>query len=183
MQQVLLTVVAAVILGYLGLSRHQSHARDERASMVRELEAAALSLAEQWSGEVRALAFDEADLSRMQVRLGSDLSGLTSVLGPEAGEDPADPGTFDDADDFNGYSVVETAPFTDGTGAMQTFQVRLSVSYADPTTWAPSTTPKTAKIATVTVEETGGLAAKQERPPVTVSLPVRLTPLRQFSYQ
>lgn len=179
MPQSILIVAAAVILGLLGLSRHEGYARDARASEQREIEAAALRVAETWASTARDLAFDEADVNRAEVRVRNNTSGLSAVLGPETGEDATDPRTFDDVDDFHGFARTETVPV--GVGAERVaFDVSVEVGYAR-NNWRPASNATTSKLATVTVREAG--TQPRGRNPVVVQLPVRFTPAQQFVRQ
>lgn len=180
MPQSILILAATIILGYLGFSRHQAQAEDQRAGMVREIEASALSVAERWSGHVRDLAFDEADVGAREVRVRNDEDGLSVTLGPDAGETAADPRTYDDADDFHGFSRRETTAIGDGTVNVD-FDVTATATYASPANWRTARVPRTAKIVTVTVTEMASGA--RGRPLVTVTVPVRITPAHQFAHR
>lgn len=177
MPQSILIVAAAVILGLLGLSRHESRARDNRAIEQQEIEAAALRVAETWASAARDLAFDAADASASEVRVRNDTDGLSATLGPETGEVATDPRTFNDVDDYNGFARTETVPLGAGAGTA-TFIVSVEVIYARPTNWLPAFNPTTAKLATVTVREAG--TQERGRNAVQVQLPVRFTPAQQF---
>lgn len=180
MPQSILILAAAIILGILGLSRHQARAEDDRASMVREVEAAALSVAERWSSHVRDLAFDEADVGAREVRVRNDDTGLSTSLGPDAGEDGSDPRTFDDVDDFSGYTLRETTPVGRGVETVA-FDVEVSAEYANPVNWQTASSPTTAKQVTVSVREVA--SGERGRPLVRVAIPVRLTPAHQFAHR
>ena len=180
MPQAILIVIASVLLGLLGLSRHEGMAQDTRASEQREVEAAALVLAETWAGQVRDLTYDEADVSRTEVRLRNDNSGLSATLGTEGAEVASDPRTYDDVDDFHGFERRESVPVGGGSATVD-LDVRVDVTYARINTWEPVSARTTAKVATVTVREDTTLALG--RRPVEVVLPVRLTPAQQFVRQ
>lgn len=180
MPQFILILAATIILGLYGYSQHEGQARDDRATMVREIEAAALNVAEEWSGHVRDLAFDEADVGAREVRVRNETDGLTLAFGPEAGEDPNDPRSFDDVDDFHEFSRRVTSPV--GRGANQVaFDVEVEVSYARLSDWQPVHGITTAKVVNVTVRES--TTAQRGRPLVQVVLPVRLTPAHQFAHR
>lgn len=180
MAQTLLAVAAVIVLGLFGLSRHRALAADDRADLGRAVEDAALQVSERWGGAVRDLAFDEADVTSGVARLRGDVTGLLSTLGTDGpSEDPADPATFDDVDDFAaigpGAARLDSARAGSGTVA---FRVSFSATYAQPGTFAPSASPTTAKVVTVTVEEAG--PGRDGRPPVRVTTPIRITPAKQF---
>lgn len=180
MHQSILILAAAIILGVLGFSRHQAQADDERAAMVREIESSALSVAERWSSHVRDLAFDEADIGAREVRVRNDTDGLSTTLGPDAGESITDPLTFDDADDFHGIALRESSPVGRGDESVA-FDVTASVTYASPANWREARVPRTAKVVTVTVTEVAD--SDRGRPLVSVSVPVRITPAHQFAHR
>lgn len=180
MPQAILIVAAAVILGLLGLSRHEARARDHRALEQQEIEAVALRMAERWAGAARDLAFDEADVARDEIRLRNDVAGLSSRLGPDAGETAADPRTFDDVDDYHGFTRTDAAAVGAGVGTVD-LEVRVEVTYARTSDWSPTGTASTAKLAVVTVREAG--TRERGRPAVRVALPVRFTPAQQFVRQ
>ena len=180
MPQAILIVVAAVLLGLLGLSRHEGMAQDTRASEQRDVEAAALVLAETWAGQIRDLSYDEADVSRTEVRLRDDRAGLSTTLGTEGAEVASDPRTYNDVDDFHGFQRRQSVSVGAGAATVD-LDVRVDVIYARPNTWEPVTWHTTAKIATVTVREDTTVALG--RRPVEVTLPLRLTPAQQFVRQ
>ena len=172
--QTLFAVLALSVLALLGLSRSRGAAADERATIGRAIEMAALGVSERWGGELRDAAFDESDLSADDVRLRDNVDGLTMALGTEPGEDPADWTTFDDVDDFDGAATRDTVAVGDGEVV---FDVSYSVVYVDPDTFAPAGRPTTTKLATVIVREIG--AGRGGRPPVRVETPIRVTPTKQ----
>jgi hypothetical protein len=174
MQQVLFCLAAILVFAVFSLTRHEALASGERAEMKREVETAALEVAERWTARVRDTAFDEADLARAQMRLQGELDGLTPLasFGPT---EEAFPGDFDDVDDFDRLDVPDSEQV--GLG-VSPFRVQISVRYADPATFGPAAGPTTAKEALVTVTEV--LPPGATRPPVRVQMPVRVTPARQF---
>lgn len=178
MQQTLLVIASVIVLAVFGLTRHRNAAADERAGMNREIETAALAVGERWTGLVRDLAFDEADVGSDVMRLTGNVAGLTATLGRDAGETTADLTTLDDVDDVAGLAATEAAAV--GAGAVS-FTVTATAIYAVPRTWAPSplNAPTTAKIVTVVVREVA--AGRTERPPVVVTLPVRISSALQFT--
>ena len=180
MPQSILIVAASLILGLMALSRHDGMAQDTRDHEQRAIEVAALRVAERWASTARDLSFDAADVSNPEVRVRNDTDGLSAVLGPEAGEDLSDPRTFDDVDDFHGFTRTETVPLGPGTSTT-TFDVSIEVTYARVSTWSPTSGATTAKLATVTVQESG--TKPRGRNPVRLQLPVRFTPAQQFVRQ
>jgi hypothetical protein len=109
------------------------------------------------------------------MRVQGDVTGLATGLGRDAGESLADLTTLDDVDDLAGLRVSEGAAVASG---FVTFTVTASAAYHVPGTWAPSVgnARTTAKVVTVIVtEETGMAVARSQRPPVVVTLPVRVS--------
>ncbi|HEX9951591.1 MAG TPA: hypothetical protein VGB53_07470 [Rubricoccaceae bacterium] len=175
MPQTLLVVASVILLAVYSLNRHRSIAADERSAIGREVEAAALDVGERWTGLARDLAFDEADVGAVQMRLQGNVAGLTATPGREAGETLADVTTLDDVDDLDGLSVTQAAAA--GEGAVS-FTVTARVRYAVPGTWVPTSAPTTAKIVTVEVREL--TTGPTQRPPVALTLPVRVSAALQF---
>ncbi len=179
MPQYILILAASIILGVLGLSRHSDQAKDDRDTMVREIEAAALTVAEKWAGHARDLAFDEADIGAPEVRLQGDASGLSAVLGLDAGESHSAPHSFDDVDDFHGLSRQDSASVLKDVTFV--FDITITAGYTQGAGWATSATPTTSKAVTVRVREV--VTGNQGRAPVEVVLPVRLTPALQYTHR
>lgn len=178
MPQTLLVVASMIVLGLFGLTRHRAELADERAGMGREIEGAALAVGERWTGIARDLAFDEADVGSAQIRLAGNVAGLTTRLGREAGESLTDLTTLDDVDDLAGASLSEAAAV--GSGVVS-FTVTATAKYAVPRTWAdsPRNAPTTAKMVTIVVTEV--TSGPTGRPPVEVTLPVRLSAALQYT--
>jgi hypothetical protein len=178
--QTLLVVASVIVLAVFGLNRHRAVAADERAAIGREAETAALAVGEGYAGIVRDLAFDEADVNATGMRVLGDVTGLATVLGREAGESLADLTTLDDVDDLAGLDVTEGAAVASG---FVTFRVTATAAYHVPGTWArsPGNARTTAKVVEVVVTEVTGIAAgKTQRPPVRVTLPVRVSSTLQY---
>jgi hypothetical protein len=174
MQQVLYAVAALLVFAVFGMTRHEAIARGERAEVTREVETAALEVADRWNSRLRDTAFDESDLSRPQMRLEGELDGLTPVANFGVHEE-ALVAEFDDIDDFDLLDVTESEAVSLGR---TTFRIQISVRYADTATFGAVAGLSTAKVATVTVTEV--LPSSTTRPPVRVEMPVRVTPARQF---
>lgn len=169
MPQTLLAVAASILLAVYGLSRHQALAADERASIGREVESAAGHVAERWAALARDLAFDESDVGQTQVRFRGNVAGLSARLGVDAGERLSDVTTLDDADDLHGLDATEMAVVGDGVVPLR---VRITATYATGGA-TPTASPTTAKVITVVVAEV--TSGPTRRPPVQVTLPVRVT--------
>ena len=179
MSQTLLVVAAVVVLAVFGLNRHRGIAADERASIGREIETAVLETADRWAGLARDLAFDEADVNSEVMRIQGNVTALSTRLGPDADETLSNLASLDDVDDLAGLSLTEYVNVGSGVVPFTvTIDATTGVRYADPRTWALSATPTTAKILTLVVREvTTGATG---RPPVVVTLPVRVSSSLQF---
>ena len=171
----LVVVASVILLAVYSLNRHRAIAADERAAIGREVEAAALAVGERWTGLARDLAFDEGDVGATRMRLQGNIAGLTVTPGREAGETFADLTTLDDVDDLNGLTTTDAAAVAEGAVS---FTVTAAAHYAVPGTWAASTAPTTAKIVTVVVREV--TTGRTDRPPVVLTLPVRVSAALQF---
>ena len=175
--QTLLVVAAVIVLAVYSLNRHRAIAADERSAIGREVEAAALALGERWTGLAPDLAFDQADVGAVQKRRHGHGTGLTAPPGREAGETLADVTTLDDVDDLAGLATTEAAAVAEGAVS---FTVSATVRYAVPGTWAEpkDKIPTTAKVVTVVVREV--TTGRTDRPPVEITLPVRVSAALQF---
>ena len=184
MAQVVYCLVAIVVLALFSLSRHETQAADERVLLGREVESAALEVAERWAARVKDRAFDEADVGSSEIRLDrtDDLtppSLFGAALAAEVLEAPAhglDADRFDDVDDFDGVSGVDTLWVGPDRADPLLFQVDLAVGYVDPASGAPSAAPTLAK--EVTVDVLGPIV--RGRPMGEAHLVVHTTAARQF---
>lgn len=177
MQQTLLVLLGVIVLGLYSFSQQQRSADDERASIRRELETAALGVAEDWAARARRLDFDEAMVDDATIRLESDVSGLTiaGLFGLDAG----DGCLADDLDDLQAF--VDTMRYPVRFGEAD-FRVVLEIGYAElvtspDTLLVPSPDPtntKTARITARYLEPVGG-ALFFDQDPVEVRTDLVLT--------
>ncbi|NLT49907.1 MAG: hypothetical protein GXX85_03195 [Ignavibacteria bacterium] len=94
--------------------------------------------------------FDEYFINNsMEYNQKSTVVNLLSTLGKDTGENIADANTFDDIDDFNGYSTVVYLDDEKTLG----LEIKASVSYFDEATNLPTASKKFSKIVTFTVSE------------------------------
>jgi len=108
----------------------------EEKSADNVLQIKASELGQSLMNDITSRAFDDnSDMSGGLVRCGEPAGGTNDCtaeadFGPEADEDPADRNTFDDVDDFNGFTdkVNSTGDAID-VGYSQ-FTINVSVSYA-----------------------------------------------------
>jgi hypothetical protein len=133
MQQTLLVLLGVVLLGLYGYAQHQRSAEDERAAVRRELEIAALGVAEDWAARARKLDFDEVMVGNDTIRIETHTTGLTAKasLGSEAGEICE----ADDLDDLHGHIDTTRYPVRFGEAD---FRVTIAVDYVQRVT-APDT--------------------------------------------
>ncbi len=167
MQQTLLAVAAILAFSFFALNQHRANASVERGALGNEIELAATDLARAQLVDITARAYDEADVGVSGFRKTTD--GLSTVLGPDAGED--DVAFYDDVDDFHGRIWTATATWD---GQPMQFRLGVVVRYvvpANPEQTAGS--PTLAKEVSVTVQEINPTA---ERRPVTVTLAQVVTP-------
>jgi hypothetical protein len=132
MQQTLLALLGVIILGLYGYSYHDRSATDERTAIRREIENAALGVATDWSVRLQQFAFDERILDAgISYPVHPDTLRYTSPpdsLGRADDPDETNRCTWDDVDDFHGFSTQESYPV--GAGRAD-FAVSIRVRYAD----------------------------------------------------
>lgn len=78
---------------------------------------AAATASHKLDGRQRAVLLAEQLMNEILLSPYEDPGGPTNACGPEAGENGASRGTFDDVDDFNGFKC---SPPQDGSGADMT---------------------------------------------------------------
>jgi len=138
--QSLLSIGALLILSLTVLRVNNSILLTEKVMQDSKLGVLATSVATSLMEEAGKKAFDESSVNDAVL----DLSALTSYnsLGPNNGETPA---TYDDFDDYNGYTKKDTVNTID-------FKIVCAVNYINPNNIDGSTTQKTwHKKMTVTV--------------------------------
>lgn len=104
----------------------------EEKSVDNVLQIKASVLAQSLMNDITSRAFDDnSDMSGGLVRC--DETGAlpcTTTLGPEPDEDPNDRNTFDDVDDFNGFSDYVNATDNPIDGGYSQFTILITVTYA-----------------------------------------------------
>ena len=174
MQQTLLVLLGVIILSLYGYSYQARSAADDRISIRRELETAALGVATDWSSRVQRFSFD-------QKSVGASRPVPSGVF--TASSDPATFGAaehssscdWNDVDDFHGFTATEAYPVRYGEAD---FAVEIGVRYADPDDLAQTVALSNVKVATITatyVEPVADTTAWAFKPPVRVSLDVTLS--------
>ena len=106
--QTMLTIMALILMGRVILMMNTSTLDAGYTKDMAEYRITASSLGTSTLEYANALAFDKAtaDTFVTPARINELTSGLS--LGVETGEDPTNPLTFDDIDDYNGYSKIES---------------------------------------------------------------------------
>ena len=141
--QSLLTIGALLILSLTVLRVNNSILVTDNILQDSKLGVLATSVATSLMEEASKKAFDEGSVDDAVL----DVSALTAAgdLHYDSGEDANDSGTFDDFDDYNGYTQQDTINTID-------YSIACSVSYVDPDNIDGTTTIKTwHKKITVTV--------------------------------
>ena len=125
-QQTMLAMGALLILSTLTVNQQKSIFFMQQGAYVREMESAAADYAKKRLHEITSSAgFDEARLT--MTIIDTDTTDLTLPLsiGTDGGENPNDASTFDDVDDFDGFSEDVTHTLSDETYALRaTYTVR-----------------------------------------------------------
>lgn len=120
----ILSIGAFFILSLIIINMNKNILLTEEVMLDSNLGIQAISLGASIIEEAERKSFDnQTDTSGV-----SNKSSLTaaSSFGPDAGEDANDHKTFNDFDDFHGYSII------DSSMAMTKFKITCTVEYADP---------------------------------------------------
>lgn len=108
----------------------------EEKSADNVLQIKASELAQSLMNDITSRAFDDkSDMSGGLVRCGEPADGSNDCtaevdFGPEADEDATDRNTFDDVDDFDGFSDLVNSTNGNLDGGYDQFIIRVSVVYA-----------------------------------------------------
>lgn len=106
----------------------------EEKSADNVLQIKASELAQSLMNDITSRAFDDnSDMSGGRVRCGEPAGGdndCTTVIGVEADEDEDDRNTFDDVDDFNGFTDRVNSTGGDIDGGYAQFDIEVNVIYA-----------------------------------------------------
>ena len=130
MQQTLFVLGSLLIIMVITINQQRSIFMFQRNAYIREIESAAADFAKRRLEQIpNTVTFDEARVG--VVNFTTTTSDLTAVasLGPDGVEDPSDPSTFNDLDDFDGYSETIFHVVSQDTFR---FQATYSVQYVDP---------------------------------------------------
>lgn len=131
--QTMLAVGAMILLSILILRINNTFLTTSTTFMDSKFEIMATSIATSEIEEISKLAFDQNTVLDSTVVPATSLTDLTipSALGTDSGENPNDPKTFNDIDDYNGDTTTINA---DSTMPSAVFKVRCVVNYVDPNT-------------------------------------------------
>ena len=146
MQQTLLALLGVIILALYGYSFQSRSAADERVSVRRELETAALGVATDWSARIQRFPFDQKTigLRRPLPETDTTVSSDPSTFGASEEMDRC---LWNDIDDFHGFSQRELYGVRFGEAA---FDVNIAFRYANPDSLAQSVARSHVKVATIT---------------------------------
>jgi len=122
--QTMLTLLAMVLLSFLILRVNNMFLQTNTTLYTTKFEVLGYSLAQSMIQEITRLDFDENTVATAI----SDSTKLSTTLGPDAGETTYK--TFDDIDDYNGYTRTDTIPDKNGI----VFNIKCNVDYVLPNT-------------------------------------------------
>ena len=97
-------IISLVLLGFALFGLINLYMNLSVNNVAAQYRGTATMLAQELIEEIKAKRFDE--------RTTKDLSGNWSVIGIDSGETAGNKATFDDVDDFNGWSENLTSPYT-----------------------------------------------------------------------
>jgi len=127
MGETLLVLAALVIFSLVALQINDTKFDNNNDLMETEFELSAIGIAQSFIQEAQSLAFDEAVVDTTYTTGLPGYFTAPASLGSDGGESY---NTFNDVDDFNGYTSTVTTPRID-------YNVSISVSYADSGTVSP----------------------------------------------
>ncbi|MDR3609768.1 MAG: hypothetical protein P4L27_04350 [Ignavibacteriaceae bacterium] len=130
--QTMITLLAMVLLSFMILRVNNLFLQTTTTLNTTKFDVLAFSLAESMIQEIEANAFDQATVTAVV----SSTSSLSTTLGPESGETFA---TYNDIDDFNNYTRIDTVPEKSGV----VFNIRCKVDYVTSTAPDVPTSTKT----------------------------------------
>ena len=140
-QQTMLALGALLILTTLTLNQQKSIFLVQRGAYVREIESAATDYAKIRLHQItEGLAFDEARIGMSVIDTGTNDLTLPLSLGTEGVEDATDKLTFDDIDDYNGFSETEAHTLSNETYFLR---ADYTVKYVNPVTADTSSAART----------------------------------------
>ena len=141
-QRELLLVLGAIALFGITIFNTNRHIVDQNEDMIRrEFEYYAISLAKSYLEEARAKPFFDESLNGGSPAVPAGFTD-PGLLGPEGEVHP----NFNDVDDFNGYTTIDTA--------RSDFSISIEVGYVDGPNWGNFVNYKTRfKTMKVTVSE------------------------------
>jgi hypothetical protein len=120
--QTMMTLAAMVLLSFLILRVNNLFLQTTTTLNTTKFDVLAFSLAQSMIQEIEANSFDQNTVTAVV----SSTSGLSTTLGPETGETYA---TYNDIDDYNNYTKVDTVPKNSGV----VFNTKCKVEYVTST--------------------------------------------------
>lgn len=167
----MLAMGALLILSTLTLNQQKSIIMMQQGAYVREMESAAADFAKKRLHEITSsAAFDESRLLLSFIDTDTTDLTLPMLMGTDPGENPSDFTTFDDVDDYDGFSEDATHTLSNEDYALRaTYTVRYVKQNSTDTT---STSRSLAKqlIATVVTRDSVGYATARVTFKKTVAL-------------
>lgn len=166
-------LAAVIVFAFFALTTQSSESEAASTLVEREIETAAHGVAQRWSAQVKARAFDEADTAG-GLGLRTTTAGLTAS--PAFGPDDTEAGLdqFDDVDDFDGLAIQDTALVGAARDRPVAFDVTAAVTYRTDALGVSTSATLTKEVA-LTVTEVGAV----DRPPVRIEVPVHVTAASQ----
>lgn len=140
-QEIIFTMAAMVLFSTILLSANRMILRNDTMVVEGELEYEVIALANNIIEESRVAAFDEETVTGfVPINIPADFT----TIGIDGGEISSNRSTFDDFDDYNGWSDTITTDQGE-------FTVRSEVTYLNTSTLNPTTSKSTLKQITVTI--------------------------------
>lgn len=137
--QTFLTIASIALLGIISLTLNTSYLNSNQTMVESEFTIEAVSLAESYLERSIGEAYDQQTL----LYAVSNVSSLSTTLGPDAGENNIN--LYNDFDDYNGYSTTVST-------LRSTYNIAISVAYVNDNSPSVTTSSKTwHKKMTVTV--------------------------------
>ena len=108
MNQILIVVMAITLLGVLLLPTARISLSRQQVLISSEAGSTATAIGQELLEEISVRKFDENKCGRTDST--NNANDFSATLGVDAGENASDPRTFDDVDDFNGYTTTVSSP-------------------------------------------------------------------------
>lgn len=119
--QTLLTIGGIMLLSFIMLTFYESEGNSTSMTIFNEALITSTGIGQTVIEEMALRSFDENTIGT--IIESTDSLTFANVLGCETGEDSSDVNTFDDIDDFNGYSR------TDSLSRLGLFYIDVTINY------------------------------------------------------